>query len=107
MKSFSWIVMASLAACLAATSMTWAAPPDGHCEEGVAATGAANTSLGTCMDKIIEEQGRLLDEVADLVTGVEEVKSLYLGRARGDTDDDVETRIDTLREEHERAATSS
>ncbi|MDH3593424.1 MAG: hypothetical protein OEM93_01100 [Rhodospirillales bacterium] len=107
MKSFSCIVMASLAACLAATSMTWAAPPSDDCEEDAVGLKPADTSLGTCMDKIVEEQGLLLEEAAKLVTGVEEVKSLYLGRARSDTDDDLQTRIEALEKEQERAVTAS
>ena len=107
MRSFKWIVMASLAAFLAATPATLAAPQTDDCEEDAVGFKPVDTSIGTCMDKIIEEQGFLLEEAAELVAEVQEVKSLYLGRARRDTDDDLQTRIDALREEQKRAVAAS
>jgi hypothetical protein len=94
MKSFNLIVISSLGAFLATTPASWAAPlDDGNCEQDAAGLKADETSFGTCMNKIILEQGFRLNEVANLVGGVEDVKSLYLGRARNDTDDELQAKI--------------
>jgi hypothetical protein len=110
MRSFQWTlwtVAASLAAFLATTPVSSAAPKTEDCEQGAVAIAPVDTSLGACMDKIILEQGLLLAEAAELVTAAEEVKSLYLGRAKKETDDDLQTRIDTIAEEQKRAEEAS
>jgi hypothetical protein len=105
MRSFQRTVAASLAILLTTTTAAWADPKTDDCEEGGAAP--ADTLLGECMDKIVLEQGVLLKEAAELVTMVEEVKSLYLGRARNETDDDLQTRIDSIAAEQKRAEKAS
>jgi hypothetical protein len=91
MKSFGWIVTSSLGAFLAATSVTWAAPPGERCGEGSAKV------FKTCLEGILDVEGEIIDNLDLVIEDLEARNILRAEKGRSLTD-----KLDLLKNSHGR-----
>ena len=104
MRLLKWIGLATLMAFVAAAPATLTAqPPAEECGQVSDGGGGTKASMKECTNEILDEQELLIDAVEDLVIEMQAMGSLSLTRERSEVEDDLEARIQSLRDEHGRA----